>query len=202
MRENKSVGERRASAKGGLRRKVAKPELAKHLAKGRDVLVTKDDLGKIVHISGSRRQQLVYADDAPELTEEFFERADVYHGNKLVRAGRPRSENPKLAIKLRIDPDVVEHFRATGPGWQTRINDTLRKAVKLPAKELTAAIGLMVKVLKGRKAKKAKLPPKPKVRTLRAPKKPKLTPPKRPPRSAFAPPPMAARKGRTASTRH
>jgi uncharacterized protein (DUF4415 family) len=32
---------------------------------------------------------------------------------------------------LRIDADVVEHFRATGPGWQTRINDTLRRAAKL-----------------------------------------------------------------------
>jgi uncharacterized protein (DUF4415 family) len=161
-------------------------------------LLTKDDLGESVHISGSRRQ-LADVDDAPELTEEFFERADVYQGNKLVRAGRPRSENPKVALKLRIDPDVVERFRATGPGWQTRINDTLRKAVKLPVKELTpkaqltAAIGLVVKVLKGRQAKKAK----PKVR---APKKPKLAPPKRP--AIGVAPPMAARKGRTASTRH
>ena len=119
MTENKGVGERRASAKGGLRRKVAKPELAKPLAKGRDVLLTKDDLGGIVRISGSRRQ-LADVDDAPELTEEFFERADVYHGNKLIRPGRPLSGNPKLALKLRIDPDVVEHFRATGPGWRTR----------------------------------------------------------------------------------
>lgn len=73
-------------------------------------------------------------DDAPEWTAEQFERADVYRGNKLVRAGRPPSANPKQALKLRIDPDVVEYFRATGPGWQTRINDTLRKAAKLPAK--------------------------------------------------------------------
>src|SRR3954447_6797952 len=74
-------------------------------------------------------------DDAPEWTAEQFERADLYHGDKLVRAGRPRSENPKMALKLRIDPDVVEHFRATGPGWQTRINDTLRRAAKLPARK-------------------------------------------------------------------
>lgn len=73
-------------------------------------------------------------DDAPEWTAEQFEQADIYHGNKLIRAGRPRSENPKMALKLRIDPDVVEHFRATGPGWQTRINDTLRKAAKLPVR--------------------------------------------------------------------
>jgi uncharacterized protein (DUF4415 family) len=70
-------------------------------------------------------------DDAPEWTEEQFARADLYHGDKLIRRGRPPSDNPKQALKLRIDADVVEHFRATGPGWQTRINDTLRRAAKL-----------------------------------------------------------------------
>jgi len=70
-------------------------------------------------------------DDAPELTREMAERADLYHGDKLIRRGRPPSDNPKQALKLRIDADVVEHFRATGPGWQTRINDTLRRAAKL-----------------------------------------------------------------------
>src|SRR6266511_4418313 len=70
-------------------------------------------------------------DDAPELTKGYFQRADLYHGNKLIRRGRPPSENPKQAIKLRIDADVVEYFRATGPGWQTRINEALRRAAKL-----------------------------------------------------------------------
>ena len=70
-------------------------------------------------------------DDAPELTSDYFERADVYRGNKLIRRGRPPSEHPKEAIKLRIDPDVLAYFRATGPGWQTRINDALRRAAKL-----------------------------------------------------------------------
>jgi uncharacterized protein (DUF4415 family) len=74
-------------------------------------------------------------DDAPEWTAKQFERADLYHGDKLIRAGRPPSGNPKLALKLRIDPDIVEYFRATGPGWQTRINDTLRKATKLPPRK-------------------------------------------------------------------
>jgi uncharacterized protein (DUF4415 family) len=70
-------------------------------------------------------------DDAPEWTDEMFERADLYHGDRLIRRGRPPSDNPKKALKLRIDADVVEHFRATGPGWQTRINDALRRAAKL-----------------------------------------------------------------------
>jgi uncharacterized protein (DUF4415 family) len=69
-------------------------------------------------------------DDAPELTDEYFERADVYVGETLVRRGRPRSERPKQAVKLRLSPDILEHFRAGGAGWQTRINDTLLKVVE------------------------------------------------------------------------
>jgi uncharacterized protein (DUF4415 family) len=44
------------------------------------------------------------------------------------RRGRPPSDNPKLALKLRIDRDIVEKFKATGDGWQTRMNDALRRA--------------------------------------------------------------------------
>jgi uncharacterized protein (DUF4415 family) len=70
-------------------------------------------------------------DDAPHLTKEWFERADLYHGDKLIRRGRPKSANPKEAVNLRLDADVVEHFRKTGPGWQTRINEALRKVAGL-----------------------------------------------------------------------
>ena len=35
---------------------------------------------------------------------------------------------PKRAINIRLDPDVLAHFRATGRGWQSRINAALRKA--------------------------------------------------------------------------
>lgn len=72
-------------------------------------------------------------DDAPELTEEFFERADIYRGKKLVRRGRPPLANRKQPVNLRLDPDVVAHFRRTGRGWQSRINTALRKIAKLPA---------------------------------------------------------------------
>lgn len=72
--------------------------------------------------------------EAPELDEGFFERADLYHGDKLIRRGRPpQGAAPKEAIKLRIDPDVLAHFRATGSGWQTRINEALRRAVETSA---------------------------------------------------------------------
>ncbi|MFO1071113.1 MAG: BrnA antitoxin family protein [Geminicoccaceae bacterium] len=45
-----------------------------------------------------------------------------------VRRGRPRLDAPKVSVTLRLDADVLERFRATGPGWQTRINEALRKA--------------------------------------------------------------------------
>jgi uncharacterized protein (DUF4415 family) len=69
-------------------------------------------------------------DDAPELTDEFFEQADEYVGDKLVRRGRPRAETHKLALTVRYDADVVEAFKATGKGWQTRMNAALRDWLK------------------------------------------------------------------------
>ncbi|HEX2255526.1 MAG TPA: BrnA antitoxin family protein [Afifellaceae bacterium] len=40
----------------------------------------------------------------------------------------PGKRPPKRLVTLRLDPDVLEHFRATGPGWQSRMNEALRKA--------------------------------------------------------------------------
>lgn len=58
------------------------------------------------------------------LPKEFFDAIE-----KARRApGRPSSENPKKQVTLRLDADVLEHFRADGPGWQGRINAALRKA--------------------------------------------------------------------------
>jgi uncharacterized protein (DUF4415 family) len=75
-------------------------------------------------------------EEAPEWTEEDFARAEIRVGDKLIRRGRPPLERPKEAVKLRLSPDVLDHFRSGGPGWQTRINETLEKAV---AREKRAA---------------------------------------------------------------
>jgi uncharacterized protein (DUF4415 family) len=69
-------------------------------------------------------------DDAPELTEAFFERADEYHGQKLVRRGRPKAEQVRERITIRLSPEVLEPFRASGPGWQTRMNAALADWLK------------------------------------------------------------------------
>ena len=68
-------------------------------------------------------------DDAPELTDEFFQQADEYIGQKLVRRGRPAGSH-KTATTVRFDDDVLEAFRATGQGWQTRMNAALKDWLK------------------------------------------------------------------------
>lgn len=45
--------------------------------------------------------------------------------------GRPKSSSPKQLVSLRLSPDVLRYFKSRGPGWQTRINETLRKSVAL-----------------------------------------------------------------------
>lgn len=47
------------------------------------------------------------------------------------KRGRPAAANTKVKVMLRIDPDVVEAYRSSGPGWQTRMNEALRKAAGL-----------------------------------------------------------------------
>ncbi len=69
-------------------------------------------------------------DDAPELTDEFFRQADEFHGSTLVRRGRPKARTTKQLLTVRYDKDIVEAFKATGKGWQSRMNDALRDWLK------------------------------------------------------------------------
>jgi uncharacterized protein (DUF4415 family) len=70
-------------------------------------------------------------DEAPEFTARDFAKAEVRDGERLVRRGRPPLDQAKVAIKLRLDADIISSYRATGDGWQTRINADLRRARKL-----------------------------------------------------------------------
>ena len=69
-------------------------------------------------------------DEAPMLTTEMLDRAEIRRGSKIIKRGRPPLEQPKEAIKLRLDHDVLAAYRKTGSGWQTRINADLRKAAR------------------------------------------------------------------------
>ena len=71
----------------------------------------------------------------PEWTAETTARAVPFSGlplslQKKLR-GRPKLVQTKVAVKLRLDPDVVAVLRATGPGWQTRVNKVLRERFAL-----------------------------------------------------------------------
>ena len=74
-------------------------------------------------------------DDAPHLDCDWFERAEIREGDRIIRParalGRPKKDSPKEAVSIRLDADVLAHYRATGPGWQSRFNDALRKAAGL-----------------------------------------------------------------------
>jgi len=59
--------------------------------------------------------------ELPELSEEMMARA------KVNRGGRPVSANPRRLISLRLPADVIEKWKATGPGWQTRMAERLSK---------------------------------------------------------------------------
>jgi uncharacterized protein (DUF4415 family) len=69
-------------------------------------------------------------DELPELDDAFFERANLYKGEKLIRAGRPKSPRRKVLLSVRYSPEVVEYFRATGAGWQTRMDEALKEWLK------------------------------------------------------------------------
>lgn len=80
-------------------------------------------------------------DENPEWTEEDFanakpidqipELADLVEF--LRKGGRPAlpERYRKRRVTLMLDPDVIEHFKADGKGWQTRVNAALRKAAGL-----------------------------------------------------------------------
>ena len=60
-------------------------------------------------------------DDAPELTDEMLSRMVV------KKRGRPIALNPRRLLTLRLPADVIERWKATGPGWQTRMAERLAK---------------------------------------------------------------------------
>jgi uncharacterized protein (DUF4415 family) len=85
--------------------------------------------------SRAGRKPWVDPDDAPEITDEMLDRAELRIGDKVIRRGRPPlGEAAKSSVTLRLDADVLSAYRATGEGWQSRINADLRRARKLRRK--------------------------------------------------------------------
>ena len=88
----------------------------------------KSDLAKIdAHLIQPEEYE-----ELPELTDEMIERADFYVGGELIRRGRgrPKLDAPKQQVTMRLDADVLDYYRASGPGWQGRVNAILRAAIE------------------------------------------------------------------------
>ena len=73
--------------------------------------------------------ELVDLDDAPELTDEWFDKATFKVAGKVVRRGRPKGSN-KEQVALRLDRDIIQHFKEGGAGWQSRINAALKELIR------------------------------------------------------------------------
>jgi uncharacterized protein (DUF4415 family)/uncharacterized DUF497 family protein len=75
--------------------------------------------------------------DAPEATDAELAQARPFAeafpalAATVGKGGRPRLERPKRAVSIRLDQEVLDRFRAEGPGWQSRINAILRRSVGL-----------------------------------------------------------------------
>ena len=78
--------------------------------------------------------------DNPPWREEML-------GHAVVRRGRgPQRAPTKALTSLRIDADVLEYFRSSGPGFQTRINEALRREKERgEARAATSRVGLRTK---------------------------------------------------------
>lgn len=73
-------------------------------------------------------------EDTPELTAEtagqLVSAKQFFAERGLPLPGRPKADKPKIAVSLRLDQEVVDGFKADGPGWQTRINAVLADSLK------------------------------------------------------------------------
>jgi uncharacterized protein (DUF4415 family) len=73
-----------------------------------------------------------YDPNDAKAAREWLAQADLVRGGKVARRGKrgPQKAPTKTLVSLRLSPDVINHFKATGRGWQTRIDSTLMESIK------------------------------------------------------------------------
>jgi uncharacterized protein (DUF4415 family) len=73
------------------------------------------------------KETFACAQKARDVLPEIFGAATA--AKMLKRRGRPKSGNSRMSISLRLPPETLARWKATGPGWQTRMAEVLTKAV-------------------------------------------------------------------------
>ncbi len=73
-----------------------------------------------------------YDPNDSEATRAWLAQADLNRNGRVVRRGKrgPQKAPTKKLVSLRLSPEVIEHFKAGGPGWQTRIDRALAETIK------------------------------------------------------------------------
>jgi uncharacterized protein (DUF4415 family) len=68
------------------------------------------------------------SDEPPEITDRWLAEAEARRGTQLVRRGRPRLQNPRRLLSIRLPPSVIDAWKASGAGWQSRMAELLERA--------------------------------------------------------------------------
>jgi|ERR1017187_8013296 uncharacterized protein (DUF4415 family) len=73
-----------------------------------------------------------YDPNDAEAARAWLSQADLIRNGKVLRRGKrgPQKAPTKKLVSLRLSSEVIDHFKATGPGWQTRIDSTLLRSIK------------------------------------------------------------------------
>jgi uncharacterized protein (DUF4415 family) len=73
-----------------------------------------------------------YDPNDAKATRAFLAQADLLRHGRVVRRGKrgPQKAPTKKMVSLRLSAEVVDHFKSTGRGWQTRIDSTLAESIK------------------------------------------------------------------------
>lgn len=76
-------------------------------------------------------------DENQEWTDEAFVKAKTLDESSLpesfkraARRGRPKAERPKVSVTIRFSQEVIEYFKSSGKGWQTRMDQALKEWIK------------------------------------------------------------------------
>lgn len=90
----------------------------------------KTESGMVLHLNTPEEDAAITAaamadPDCPPMTDGDWERVKP----RLFRGGRPKSAVHKEHINIRLSPDVLQYYRSLGKGWQTKIDEDLRKMI-------------------------------------------------------------------------